>query len=195
MSIYDLQPAPQEAELYSWWNDGFSESECFQIREIGEKLLPKDATVGPGVIDQAIRSSKTSWIAGNQETWWIYDKLAYIARQLNGQYFQFDVKGFNEDLQYTVYESTVDGHYDYHMDAGFNQNRAPRKLSLTLQLSPPDEYEGGVLELLTGSKPIAMEKKLGHLIAFPSYVLHRVTPVTKGTRRSLVVWLTGPRFR
>lgn len=195
MSRYDIAPAPHEAETFAFWEGGFSESQCFQIKEIGEKLIPQVAIVGEGRVDKEIRRSKTSWLACNDETMWVYDKLAWIVRQLNGQFFQFDIQGFKEDLQYTVYSSEDKGHYDYHMDNGFWADRAPRKLSLVLQLSSPDEYEGGDLELLTGSEPFKARRDLGILYAFPSYILHRVTPVTKGTRRSLVAWLTGPRFR
>lgn len=196
MSKYDLLPSPQEAELWAWMDKEFSESECYQIREIGEKLLPQDATVGNNQIDPAVRRSKTSWISSTPETVWIYDRLGYIVRMLNGRFFQFDITGFHEDLQYTVYESNVEGNYEAHIDSGMSgRNTPPRKLSLSLQLSHPDEYEGGDLELITGTVPTKTKREQGVVIAFPSYTLHRVTPVTKGTRRSLVVWLTGPRFR
>lgn len=195
MSRYDICPPPQEAESFNWWEGGFSEAQIHQICEIGEKLLPKEATVGENRIDNVIRRSKTSWIASTDESVWVYDKLAWIIRQLNGISFGFDIQGFQEDLQYTVYNSSDEGHYGWHLDSGFNQNRPPRKLSLVLQLSSPEEYEGGDLEFLLGSEPTKANKGLGVLYAFPSYVLHRVTPVTKGTRRSLVAWLTGPRFR
>jgi len=72
---------------------------------------------------------------------------------------------------------------------------SPRKLSLVLQLTDPEEYEGGDLELMTSSDPIAVLKQRGLISVFPSFVLHRVTPVTKGTRRTLVVWACGPEFK
>lgn len=195
MSRYDISPSPHEAESWAFWEDGFSESQVHQIREIGEKLLPKTAVVGEGREDHEIRRSKTSWIACTDESLWVYDKLAWIVRQLNGQFFQFDIQGFKEDLQYTVYEGSNTGHYGYHIDSGFDPNRCPRKLSIVLQLSSPEEYEGGDLEFLVNKEPTTAKKELGILYAFPSYILHRVTPVTKGTRRSLVAWLAGPRFR
>lgn len=195
MSRYNISPSPHEAEPWAFWEGGFSEAQCFQIKEIGERLLPQPAIVGDGRLDNTIRRSRTSWIASTDESVWIYDKIAWIIRQLNGQFFQFDIQGFNEDLQYTLYNSEDQGHYDFHVDNGFFPDRSPRKLSAVLQLSSPDEYEGGDLEFWTGGEPVKARKELGILYAFPSYVLHRVTPVTKGTRRSLVMWLTGPRFR
>lgn len=195
MSRYDIAPSPHEAEPFAFWEGGFSESQTHQICEIGEKLLPQVAVVGEGRVDNQIRRSRTSWISSTDESVWIYDKLAWIIRQLNGQFFQFDIQGFREDLQYTVYNGAEEGHYDFHVDSGFNIDRSPRKLSLVLQLSSPEEYEGGELEIWTGSTPFVAKKDRGVLYVFPSYVLHRVTPVTKGTRRSLVAWLSGPRFR
>jgi len=195
MSFYQLLPPPHEQDTHAFWEGGFSESECYRIRTLGDSMALQQATVGNNTLDPTTRRSKTSWFALNNDTQWIYDKLGFVARQLNGQFFGFDISGFSEDLQYTIYESTDQGHYDYHMDSGYDRNRPPRKLSLSLQLSSPDEYEGGDLELLTGREPIVAKKELGVVYAFPSYILHRVTPVTKGTRRSLVVWLCGNRFR
>lgn len=194
MSFYQLLPPPHEYEPWAFWENGITALECQRIREIGESLLPKTAVVGEGRDDPNIRRSKTSWLTCNQDTSWIYDRLGYIVRQLNGQYFGFDITGFSEDLQYTVYQETNRGHYDFHVDNGFSPTRAPRKLSITLQLSSPEEYEGGELELRYGKEPAVMKKEQGIVVAFPSFTLHRVKPITKGTRRSLVAWLTGPRW-
>jgi len=70
-----------------------------------------------------------------------------------------------------------------------------RKISITVQLSDPDEYEGGDFEFLIGKEIIKLPRKKGCAIVFPSYFLHRVTPVTKGTRKSLVLWGSGQPFR
>jgi PKHD-type hydroxylase len=115
---------------------------------------------------------------------------------LNGQFFQFDLYGFNEDMQYTVYDGEQQGHYTWHLDdSGKNTQRGPRKLSLVIQLSDPSDYEGGELQLQTGPDPTIVDKAKGLVAAFPSYTLHRATPVTKGIRKTLVVWITGPAFR
>jgi PKHD-type hydroxylase len=74
-------------------------------------------------------------------------------------------------------------------------NSQIRKLSLTIQLSDPFSYNGGELHLFTGNEPTIIPKEQGKLISFPSYVLHEVTPVTKGERYSLVAWITGPQFK
>ncbi len=71
----------------------------------------------------------------------------------------------------------------------------PRKLSLSLQLSDPARYQGCDLELSYGDGVQQAPRSRGTVIAFPSYVLHRVTPIASGTRKSLVIWASGPDFR
>jgi PKHD-type hydroxylase len=67
---------------------------------------------------------------------------------------------------------------------------------MCLMLGDPAEFEGGDLEVMAGSAaPVTLEQRQGRAWFFPSYILHRVTPVTQGTRRSVVVWAGGPSFR
>lgn len=193
MSSYSLLPPPQRTHDYAFWENNFSIDEINQIRTLGDKLASQDAVVGVGELAPEIRHSRVGWMPLTNETQWIYDRLAWIARRLNGQYFQFDVEGFGEDLQYTVYGAD-NGHYGWHVDMG-RMSEIPRKLSMVLLLSDPDEYEGGDLQMRTGPEPVTLDRRQGMVHAFPSYVLHQVTPVTRGTRRSLVVWLCGPQFR
>ena len=70
-----------------------------------------------------------------------------------------------------------------------------RKISCTIQLSDPDEYEGGDLEIWTGGDFKTIERKQGCAILFPSFLMHRVTPITKGTRRSIVLWMGGDSYK
>jgi PKHD-type hydroxylase len=196
MSVYQLLPSPSLAlgeNSFCTWENGFTDEQLKRICEIGDNLPLSSASIGDGVVDNNIRMTKTAWIELNNETMFIYDTLGFVARQLNGQFFDFDLFGFAEDLQYTVYNDNGDK-YDWHLDRGIS-TFAPRKLSLVLQLSDPSEYEGGDLELSVGAEPIVVTKQRGLVTAFPSFVLHRVTPVTKGTRKTLVAWLAGPKFR
>jgi PKHD-type hydroxylase len=197
MSIYNFAPAPDlstNEQLVAFWENGFTEDQIKSIVDIGESLVVDDATVGNGKTNDKIRKSKVSWISHTQKSNFLYDQIAYITRCLNGQFFEYDLFGFVEDMQYTRYESDG-GHYGWHLDRGGIQP-APRKLSIVMQLSDPDEYEGGDLEFWTnGDEPERAKKQKGIIYVFPSYVLHRVTPVTKGTRKSLVVWAAGPKFK
>lgn len=198
MSTYQLCPGPDvstKEQNFAFWENGFSDDEISKIKKIGDGLSLDNASVtNAGVTDIGIRKSKTGWIGYNDNTQFIYDRLGYVARMLNAQFFEFELYGFVEDLQYTVYTNTGD-RYDWHMDKG-NLNNAPRKLSLVLQLSDPSEYEGGDLEFNVGGDKIEQAKKgKGLVYAFPSWILHRVTSVTAGTRKSIVVWLCGNKFR
>lgn len=199
--MYAFLPSPDIAFAetnYVYWENGFSDDDIKEVIRIGESLELSDATVGSdtpqGIVDEKIRTSKVSWIHYNQTSDFLFNKLGYIARSLNGQFFGFDLYGFGEPMQYTVYHSEGNNHYDWHMDKGM-KNHSPRKLSMVLQLSDPNEYEGGELEIFVSNETIKLEKRKGLVWAFPSYIMHRVTPVTKGIRKSLVVWITGPKFR
>lgn len=199
MSVYFFAPSPDIStgeQTFTTWENGFTDSQINDIIRIGDNLIPQTAKIGGANENEdisQIRKSKTSWIKLNNDTTWLYDSLAYIVRQLNGQFYDFDLDGFVEDFQYTVYDGSGD-HYSWHIDKGL-MNGSPRKLSLVLQLSDPSEYTGGDLEFFVAPGPTTAKKQKGIIYAFPSWVLHRVTPVTSGVRRSLVVWVSGPKFK
>ena len=196
MSIYQFAPSPDKTTnecLHAWWNDGFTSREIKDIISIGEDYAQSDGTVDDGKTIDGIRKSKVAWLNNNQRTGWLYERLAFIARNINGQFFDLDLYGFVEDFQYTVYGDDGD-HYTWHMDKG-GISISPRKLSLVVQLSDPSDYDGGDLEIFTGTTAKTLEKKRGIIHAFPSYVMHRVTPVARGIRKTLVVWVAGPKFR
>lgn len=199
MSVYNFAPAiaTRQHLPFVTWDDGFTQEEIDRIRAYGDSLALTKA-----VIDQRtekdefgdIRRSKVGWISNNADTSWLYDKLAFITRQLNAKFYNFDLFGFCEDMQYTTYNAHDTGHYAWHVDMT-ETAMSPRKFSLVMQLSDPSEYEGGDLQVYAQSSPIDVDKKKGLIAAFPSWVLHRVTPLTSGTRRTLVVWVCGPSFR
>jgi PKHD-type hydroxylase len=124
----------------------------------------------------------------------LYDKIAVVSRVLNHRSYNFKLDGFCEPMQYLQYDSLIEAHYGAHIDCG-PLNVPPRKLSVVLQLTDPSEYEGGDLEIITSDEPVKVPKKRGALILFPSFRLHRVTPVTKGLRKTIVGWIAGPSFR
>ena len=99
--------------------------------------------------------------------------------------------GWSEELQYTEYHASKKGHYDWHQDVG-DATMANRKMSITLLLS--DNHEGGNLEIWNTSAG-QLPQKAGNVVCFPSYMLHRVAPVTKGTRQSIVMWVGGDHYR
>ncbi|HVV27066.1 MAG TPA: 2OG-Fe(II) oxygenase [Rhizomicrobium sp.] len=182
---------------YTAWADAFTPGELDRIEEYGDRLTQEKATLW-GVERQTadhdrIRITRTAWIAPGPETRWLYDRMQAVIRALNDKTYQFDLRGFSENFQYTVYHGAEGGHYDWHVDHG--PLNVQRKLSISLQLSDGARYEGGDLQFRAGRKTDTAPRERGVIVAFPSYVLHRVLPVTAGTRKALVAWTTGPRFR
>lgn len=181
-------------EIFVTWNNEFSDDELISIINMGNSLIPQSAVVGgDNALDTHKRVSEVTWIYRNLSSEWIYDRFAGLTRKLNSQFYQFDLWGFCEAFQFTVYNGSNEGHYDWHLDHNASDTLPPRKLSIVMQLSDPEEYEGGDLELFA-HEIIKIPKKKGLIVAFPSYTPHRVAPVTCGIRRSLVIWTHGPKF-
>lgn len=182
-------------EPFTVWNGAFTPEELDAIVAYGDSLRQADATVmNTADKDQnsSIRITRISWIRQTQETLWLFQKLVGASSTINQQAYRYDLSAL-EDLQYTVYLAGEGGHYDWHVDHGNTPRR--RKLSLVLQLSEPTDYEGCELQTYASNLIDTAPKTRGAIIAFPSYALHRVTPITAGVRKSLVMWCTGPRFR
>lgn len=199
MSTYTFTPRASLTQNHAFltWDNAFSNEELDQIINVCDRLPIQKAVISNATeADEFsdIRASKIGWLPCTQESEWIYERLSNVARNLNAQFYGFDLYGFVEHMQYTVYESDANGHYTWHTDLS-DTSASPRKFSLVLQLSDPSEYEGGELQTFTQPEPQAVDKKRGLIAAFPSWALHRVTPVTSGVRRTLVVWVAGPQFK
>ena len=187
-------PVPLGGPLILWEN-AFTPEQLDAIERVGDALpREKAALEGDNVDPDAKRRTQIGWIVRNRETEWLYARLEEIVLRLNTQYYKYDLYGLMERLQYTVYHGAQSGHYDWHVDHGVIAP-APRKISLSVQLTAPDQYEGCDLELSPGDRVHAAPRMRGAVIAFSSYVLHRVTPILSGTRKSLVVWASGPEYR
>jgi PKHD-type hydroxylase len=125
---------------------------------------------------------------------WLYDLLFPIALEANKQFYHFDIDIVTDPIHYVIYPEDG-GHLDWHMDVGaFNVNR--RKLAMTVQLSDPNEYEGGDLQIWGGGQePLSVKRNKGDVTVFPTFLLHRVTPITRGQRKILVFWTGGRAFK
>ena len=130
------------------------------------------------------------WLKRTPDTYWVYARLLEHIVDLNERYWRFDLDFIGEEIQYGEY--TENGHYRWHLDLGGGTS-PNRKLSCSVQLSAPDEYAGGGLEFQVGSNTVAAPRTQGTLVVFPSFLVHRVAPVTHGMRRSLVAWVSGTR--
>jgi predicted 2-oxoglutarate/Fe(II)-dependent dioxygenase YbiX len=172
----------------------FTEDECDRIVGLWNEDSKSEAAVSPdgskGSVNKETRRADVNWLGYSPETAWIYEKLYRVVEDANKFRFRFDLAGFFEDLQLTRYKDDG-GHYTWHEDSGSGMFSI-RKLSVVVQLSSPEDYEGGELEV-HGHGPCLKER--GAVFVFPSFVTHRVTPTTKGIRHSLVAWVSGPAFR
>jgi PKHD-type hydroxylase len=176
----------------------FTPEQCQMIINAGRSEPKNTASVGNergsegGIIDTKTRTSHISWIPFKKMTK-MYKTLEKVMKQTNGNHFGFDGMQITEMAQYTEYPEG--GFYDWHTDNDVNcQNEPPvRKISMTCLLSPEHEFEGGDLELMKEGK--AVKLKQGHAIFFASFVRHRVAPVTRGNRKSLVMWFGGTPFK
>ena len=184
--------------------------ECEQIIEYGKSLNPKDSKTGASKDmlsnhekkehNEKIRNSKTAFIS----TKWIFRELRPLVDYANKSW------GFNisryENIQFTEYEPR--GHYTWHNDAiqnPMNLKNITRKLSMVVQLSKPEKYEGGGFRFnLRGldsqvddniMSPPPEFKQQGSIIVFPSFLWHKVEPITKGIRHSLVMWAIGEKWK
>lgn len=177
------------------WESAFSAAEVDRINAIGDSLVRERAELVLAV--DALgkkRVTDVSWLQRDSSTHWLFARLEQVVRHLNSQYYKYAIfNELREAPQYTVYDASQGGHYDWHVDHGSGGPDA-RKLSLSVQLSDPSAYEGCDLELQFGDGIVTAPRSRGTVIAFSSYVLHRVTPVTAGTRKSLVTWVSGPEF-
>lgn len=179
---------------YMWYKELFSIEEVEQIRALWNPDLATEAKVRAGDKDlekDKLRKSDIMFIrpAGNE---WIYDKLSMACIQANTSRFKFDITGFQTELQLASYGPRH--FFDWHMDFGTGA-LSNRKLSITVQLSDPDEYEGGELQFMINQEIYTATKEKGTAILFPSFALHRVTPITKGCRKSIVGWIAGAPYR
>ena len=190
--LYNLEPFEKHTRYYKFI-DAIPVSKISELRSILITKELQDAQIGSngGEVNLTTRRSRIYWLPKTDEFLNIYTTFFELVNKCNNEFYQFKLTEIAENIQYTVYNSDDQGYYDWHIDMG--PGKANRKLSLVCQLSDPTEYEGGELQINTG-QIMTLEKEKGTVLIFPSYLLHRVTPVTKGTRRSLVLWIEGPAF-
>lgn len=181
-------------DKWYWFEDSFSADEYRMLENLLENERFQEGKLGGEKNNlEEYRSSKIKWLSNqNPDYHWIYKKLLGMAMEANKELWHFKVTDILDNIQYTVYEGNG-GHYDWHMDLG-SAAYSKRKISITVQLSEPEEYEGGDLEFMIGRDIKKAPRKKGTTIVFPSFFLHRVSPVTKGVRKSLVLWISGHPF-
>tara|TARA_R110002051_G_scaffold163198_1_gene234621 strand:+ start:1486 stop:2070 length:585 start_codon:yes stop_codon:yes gene_type:complete len=176
----------------------FNSQQCQDIINMGHQQKAEEARVGhrdgsQGKYDTKKRITTISWIPFSKMPE-MYKIIERTMKQVNGNHFGYEGMTLTEPAQFTEYPKG--GFYDWHMDAEVNCAYEPpvRKISMTILLSPHNEFEGGNLEFMSeGNQPPQLLQ--GQAIFFCSMIRHRVAKVKKGMRRSLVMWFGGPPFK
>ena len=160
--------------------DLFLEEEVEQIIELGDALVFSEGKIKDDKVDHSIRNSKIAWIHPGKDTWWLFDRAIMVFK--SGLPFST-----LQSMQYTVYYDK--GHYDFHRDIGTGDEIMKARVNVgILQLSSPSEYKGGVLQIKYEDQVIDVMKTKGMVTTFPIQFEHRVTPVTSGVRKTLIMW-------
>jgi len=136
-----------------------------------------------------------AYIKPESHSQWLYELLFPLALEANEKVFHFDIDVVTDPIHYVIYPEDG-GHLDWHMDVGaFGVNK--RKLAMTVQLSDSSNYEGGDFEIWMGGKDgfVTVPREKGDVVIFPSFLMHRVKPITRGQRKCLVFWTGGRPFK
>ena len=173
----------------------FTDYELDQLVMQANQVKKVSSTVGSGAVSN-YRICDIAWLESDEvesDFDWVYATLANAISRVNNEHFQFDLTHLTT-LQFTVYHASNHSNYQKHLDLG--RQFPNRKLSFSVQLSDDAEYVGGDLRFhYIKNQPEVAPREKGKIIFFPSWVVHDVTPVTQGTRRSLVGWVNGPNFK
>jgi len=186
------------------WSEGnclLSQPECEWIIARGEQTPLGLASVGTPTdhrVDPATRCVSMSIFDGD-DCGWLYDRIAQRVKWANDQLYGFDLSGLIEPIQFLKYTTAQgelpNGHYTWHVDFGEGA-MATRKLSMVIQLSPPEAYDGCEFRMYSDRGPQELAYRgQGAAFMFPSWTPHSVAPITRGVRYALVCWVHGPRFR
>lgn len=173
----------------------FTTDECDQIIKIGYREKFTHQNLSNGLIDVTIFNSRINYINPSPEVEYIYNRIRYIIIQQNQLLWNFNLHDYGEPLKFSEYNETYNGFVDWHVDLGQNNVSKFRKLTAVVQLSDEKSYEGGDLIIMyPNNTEYKMPRKKGSIIIFPSIVMHKVMPVTRGIRNSLVTFAYGPPF-
>lgn len=176
-----------------------SEGQLTQLTSYLNTLPFSDAAFSSnGIVDNSMRNSQVSFFRLNDENEWFCNLVLNLINRMNDFSYKFDLSGISDPFQYTIYDASVGGHYNWHIDMMEHSQQPQRKLTAVLQLSDASEYDGGDLQInFAGSedRSISVPKKKNFFCVFPSFFPHRVTTVTRGIRKTIVIWSCGPEFK
>jgi|TARA_B110000908_G_C10249631_1_gene451099 PKHD-type hydroxylase len=197
---YKFESKTNDPQQFYWFKDGLTSEELAKFSNLITDLEYQEATIlgesgSDGQTQKQVRSSKIKWIPHDKNWDWLYHRFQEMIVEANHELWGFELNDIIEEIQYTEYHASDKGHYDWHQDIGPG-NASLRKISLTVQLTDSEEYSGGDLEIWQGgSNTDSTPRGSGIVIIFPSYMMHRVSPMTSGIRKSLVLWVGGEHYK
>ncbi|MBW6418380.1 2OG-Fe(II) oxygenase [Celeribacter sp. PS-C1] len=175
--------------------EAFSPAECDAIVMLAREEDLADAGLVKNRSDHNLRRADLAWLDERDGGEWIMERIMTLVAEANRTHFDFALTEFGESPQVARYGSERQGHFTWHSDIGEGALASRRKLTMVVQLSEASDYQGGALELQPDANIREADRAKGSAVLFPSFVLHRVTPVTSGERFSLSTWVHGPAFR
>ena len=186
-NMFIPQPINKKPDTFKNVQHFLTQSECIQIKEISKDIEKWEGKVHDNSNEStkvnSVREVDVYPIPMNDKYMFLYQIIFETVKDCNTDYFNFDIAGIFDNLQLLHYKKGH--HYDWHTDIG-DGIYSNRKISASILLS--DNCSGGEIVLKQGAdRTIHME--VGDMLLFPSYVLHKVTPVTKGDRWALVTWI------
>ena len=176
------------------WRGLFTEAQLDRLERDCDALDLEQAQLTGS---DGIRSTQVAWVHRTPQTEDLYRRMEATVLEINSHVFRFDLSGLTP-MQFAVYRQSEDGYFDWHNDYGRyrgDPGAEPRKITMSLQLSEGTAYDGCDLEIRASHPLDVAPRERGTLVAFRANALHRVTPITRGVRKSLVIWAAGPEFR
>lgn len=173
----------------------FAPDECHQIIATTSAGEFAEGRLVGGTRCEGTRRASITWLDDEGDAAWVLRRLIGAVADANKSHFHFDLDEFAERMQVARYSAETQGFFDWHSDSGTGPIARRRKLTIVVQLSEAGSYEGGDLETNAGGHVRRASRACGTALLFPSFILHRVTPVTRGERYSLTLWAHGPEFR
>jgi len=162
--------------------DLFIPEEIEQIKEHGDALILEEGKIKDDKVDHSVRNTKIAWVHPGKNTHWLFDRAIMVFKSS----LPFNAL---QSMQYTVYHGTDKSHYTWHRDIGTGDKIMRARVNVgIIQLSDPGDYKGGVLQLKQEDKIIDVMKTKGLVTTFPIDMEHRVTPLTSGVRKTLIMW-------
>jgi len=201
MKNYLFSKETNRPQTYYWFKEALTKEEVEKVMKLVSKLPEAKKATTIAESNDSIRSSRVKWIPKNSDFDWLYKRMLYLGSTANDDLWKFNLHSALEQIQYTEYYASENGHYNWHQDIGPG-NASLRKVSITIQVADADEYEGGDLEISLGgtadgglNNSQIGPRGLGVGVIFPSFLMHRVSPITKGVRKSLVLWVGGEHYK